>query len=245
MKNNSAKILSLLILLTIPNVNQAQSFGFGCLGLSGIYGGYSYHFYKPTGINQLIADGIENGFYEEIDNSQFKKGEGFIVGANLFRASFSSTFITLKGFYQFNKESIELSKVHTFEKNYYELNYNYWGLGIDLGFPLGDVFSLKLVDGGAVYSDVTLNYGTISEEVNINQNKFTENKNSLSYYLGSGLIVNVIKNYISLEISGRYHFTEIENLVDQNGNLLLNNNSKFIEKGGIQASVQLNLGIPY
>jgi hypothetical protein len=55
-----------------------------------------------------------------------------------------------------------------------------------------------------------------------------------------------VKNYISLEITARYHFGNISDLVNSSGKYFLDNsrNGDLIEKAGIQATAQLNIGIP-
>ena len=57
------KIKHIIILTPLFAINiAAQSFGFGCLGLSGVYGGYS--------IQQFDVAGLENGidFFCNADN---------------------------------------------------------------------------------------------------------------------------------------------------------------------------------
>jgi hypothetical protein len=85
------KIFTLLFLLTgyfgFNNPLQAQSFGFGCLGLVGGYAGYSHQNYIPSGLNDYIL------VYNEIRTdslvspvSSFGKARGFRVGLKPFQS---------------------------------------------------------------------------------------------------------------------------------------------------------------
>ena len=67
LKIHLTKILLVFFLMTFPEVVNAQSFGFGCLGFVGGFGGYSYQQYKPNGLNRYVqnfnainSDNIEN-----------------------------------------------------------------------------------------------------------------------------------------------------------------------------------------
>lgn len=57
----------------------AQSFGFGCLGLSGIYGGYTLQEFNAEGLNKSLN--LYNSSNSKID---FKKSEGFRIGGIYF-----------------------------------------------------------------------------------------------------------------------------------------------------------------
>jgi hypothetical protein len=242
------RILTILIfsVFLFPVQFNAQSFGFGCLGLSGVFGGYSYQYYKADGLNKYI-----NAQVDPIQNPnkkiEYKKGEGFIVGANVLKAQFSSVFIGLKGFYQFSRETKVLKPSGYTNYRSYELNFNYWGAGIDFGFPLGSFLSFKLLDAGVTYSDISFN---ISEKIgsqNIPVETYKSEKPKIAYYVGSGLIFNLISNYISLELTARYHFSNYDNLVNSHKKYLIDKNSdvKIVSNSGIQATAQINIGIPF
>jgi len=242
------KILTILIFTVIlfSAKSQGQSFGFGCLGLSGVFGGYSYQFYKAEGLNKYINTQAR-GSQTSKSNIEYKRGEGFIVGANVLKAQFKSVFIGLKGFYQFSRETKILKPVGNLNYRNYEFNFNYWGAGVDFGFPLGSFLSLKLIDAGVTYSDISLK---ISEKIgsqNIPVETYRSEKPKLAYYVGSGLIFNIISNYLSLELTARYHFSNYENLVISNKQYLIEENSdlKLVSNSGIQATAQINIGIPF
>ena len=42
------------LLISISSIAEAQTFGFGCLGFVGGYGGYSYQDYNAAGLNEYI-----------------------------------------------------------------------------------------------------------------------------------------------------------------------------------------------
>ena len=136
-------ILASVFFLIFAESIQAQSFGFGCLGLSGFYGGYTQQQYVAEGIDDYVQ---LNNSGTQIDPSiKFKEGTGFRIGANLFRAQWDPVFITLKGFYQFMKEGHHtngnINDVNSdipsgVLKKDYQLTMNYWGVGLDFGIPL-------------------------------------------------------------------------------------------------------------
>jgi len=239
------KITILVLLLFSMNKADAQTFGFGCLGLSGIFGGYGIQRYEATGLNSYIAEKIALQELPKISNAEFKEAQGLYVGINIFRAKFSSTFITMKGFYQFAQERKEfpMDFGHT---DIYELNFNYFGLALDFGIPLGSFVAFKLFDAGATYSDINLKVNSADENGEYILEEYKVEKPVISYFVGSGLIFNLVKNYISLEITARYHFGNISDLVNSSGKYFLNDNRNgdLIEKAGIQATAQLNIGIP-
>ncbi len=240
------KKLAFLIIVGIMGfspVLKAQQFGFGCLGLSGVFGGYSYQFYKADGLNDYINSIATSTGH----NVNFNKGEGFIIGANIFRAQFHSVFIGLKGFYQFLEETKTIIPLDDNTPSSYQFNLNYWGAGIDFGFPLGSFISFKLIDAGVTYSDISLKISQKFNGENIPVMKYTSVKPKIGYYVGSGLLFNLISNYVSLELTARYHFTNYDNLQNENNQYLLqqNSNVKLVSLSGIQASAQLNIGISF
>ena len=225
----------------------AQSCGFGCLGLSGVYGGYSVEKYKLEGLNnelnsQLAALGNDEGVFK------FNEMRGIRFGANIFRAKFSNFFITAKGFYQFLKNTQSTDAKNSAGKKLMEseLSLNHWGFGIDLGFPLLSFVNLKLFDGGVnLYtSEITNRFNNTDKTI---ENNFKYSSMTTGYYIGSGLIIELIKNYVSLEGTAYYQMVSINNLVDDDGNKFPSSDgkTKFVDEGGISATVQLNVGISF
>ena len=98
----------LLFFLIAASAVNAQSFGFGCLGFVGGYGGYSYQEYKPNGLNnyvdvfnQVRSDSLISPM------EKFGKASGYRVGLNFFRAKMDNFVLTTKGYYQLISENHE------------------------------------------------------------------------------------------------------------------------------------------
>jgi len=100
------KILFYSILVTsfilFGNNIQSQTFGFGCLGFVGGYGGFTYQGYNAKGLNEFVQQFNEaKASTLQSDLNEFKHATGYRIGINFFRASFEGGFmITAKGYYQ-------------------------------------------------------------------------------------------------------------------------------------------------
>lgn len=237
-KTHSALTISLTLFILISFVDdlKAQSCGFGCLGLSGVYGGYTLQEFKAEGINDFINSSS--------NNFEFKKGEGFRFGTNLFRAQFDDYFITAKGFYQFINEEYKLSSLSPIEDSY-ELQHNYWGVGVDFGIPLFNILDWKIVEGGVTFINVELKSNQFINKVQISESKIESKKLDVGYYVGSGIIIHIIRDYISLEGTASYNIYKVDEFMDENGNTVaIEEGKNFIENKGVTATVQLNLGFP-
>ncbi|MFH1198462.1 MAG: hypothetical protein V1720_22355, partial [bacterium] len=123
------KIVCLFVVLNIMTGNMlAQTCGFGCLGLSGFYGGYSYQQFNADGLNQYLNSTLLDIVNDDVEQIEFKEGRGFRFGANIFRAKFDDYFITAKGFFQFLKEEKTRSgNLNSNLQKKLELQMNYWG----------------------------------------------------------------------------------------------------------------------
>jgi hypothetical protein len=240
------KIIS--IYLSFIVINFAQTCGFGCLGLSGVFAGYSQLEYSPNGLNKYVLANYSN---DHIQN-YFGMAKGIKVGGNIFRANFDSYFITAKGYYQFAQEEnvfrpkdYELMSVNL-EKNL-KYQFNHWGVGVDFGIPIFSFIDLKIIDGGVTFMQHRL---TISDnnQIETDIKEVFENKNNkIGYYIGSGLILKLISNYLSVEGTVFYNSFNVDNLYNENNQALLSptlGTEKFVTKGGFSASLQINLGLP-
>lgn len=234
------------LLLALSVDNQAQSFGFGCLGLSGFYGGYTQQQYQPDGINLFVQ---QNYSGPSNNNIKFQKGTGFRVGANIFRAKFDDVFLTVKGFFQFLKEEHEIAdQVNSgILKNKYQLSMNHWGLGLDFGFPLFSIVDWKVVEGGVSIYNSEFDYQTLLNDNQQTEIKISPDKAQLGYYVGSGLIVHLIRDYISIEGTAAYSFLKIDKMSNEAGDLIPvgSSSNRAVEKGGFIGTVQLNVGFPF
>jgi hypothetical protein len=244
--------LIIIILFSTIGLN-AQSFGFGCFGLVGGFGGYSYQTFKATGFNEFLSDFNESARDSlNSDLKPFRRAAGFRFGINFFRADFEGFILTTKGFYQ------SLSEKHdaTFrtgtggEGNLsYELQFKSWGLGVDLGTSITRNFSWKVMDvvilfnkGGLIE---TFNYPGTPSEVNNYENR----ESSIGYSVGTGFILNIIDRYVTLEGTAGYTFLPFRSLSTNEGEIFSGRNiepvENFIEKFGFNAVIQINIGFPF
>lgn len=239
----SATILFFLISTSI----QAQTFGFGCLGLSGFYAGISQEYYDAKGVNDFLIPVMS---YSSISNQssfiKFEKGTGYRIGANFFRAKFDKIFITAKGYYQFLKEehsTSELSNASTFTTNH-SLSLNHWGVGVDFGINLFWILDWKVFEGNIKFFSGEFTSEYSKDNVFLNDTKYNLDKTQIGYYLGSGLILHLVPDYISIEGTAGFNFVKIESLkrTDSIGNELFINNA--LPGGGFSATIQLNVGFP-
>ncbi len=247
MKNKSfIQIITLVIILLSPyNSAYSQTFGFGCLGLSGFYAGFSEQQYKVDGINQYI----KLNYYGPVpqSNIEFKNGTGYRIGANIFRAKFNNFFISAKGYYQFIKENHEQSAndQNSVIKNKYQLSLNHWGLALDVGVPLFPLVDFKVVEGGVIFNNIEFLHTTFRDENQLSEIKYEPQTNKVNYYIATGLIIHIIPDYISLEGTASYSFLKVDQM-DLKSELLTGPTkiSNSVSKGGLMTTVQFNIGFP-
>lgn len=248
-------IISSLVLLVYPSgKTEAQTFGFGCLGFVGGYGGFSYQQYNPAGLNEYIRQFNLTEFVNTpVD--EFSEATGYRLGLNFFRATFENGIIlTAKGYYQAlakkNKGGVGIGQS---TDNYsLDLNLKNWSIGFDVGWQFTNVVSWKILDGSLSFNNVGLTETTdLPGQTTIN--KYESDGGIIGYSVGTGIIVAIIKDYVSVEGLAGYTYLEIDNVYDENGTPLLNPvstqeqvnvDSKFIESGGFSAVIQLNVGLP-
>ncbi len=248
---NKIKIyLSVILFLSVllPNkITNAQTCGFGCLGLSGVYGGYGYQQFNADGLNNFIAlqDAYSSIALPEI--KKFKDAKGFRVGANLIRFDYKDFIFSVKGSYQLleskqtasqNSEQIENDISAT-------LKLDYWAVGIDFGYSVSSFLDLKFADAQVTFHSAKLNLSRSSGSIKYD-NEYKTDKSVTGYFIGSGFILNFVKNYLSFEATAGYTNFRIKELQDDK-NILIpngNNNSDLIKSGGLTVFGQLNIGIP-
>ncbi|MBU2493403.1 MAG: hypothetical protein KJ571_12315 [Bacteroidetes bacterium] len=233
-------LLMLFLFITSKN-SYSQSCGFGCLGLSGVYGGFTIQDFKADGINDWIKSYSTTGA-----NFEFNKGEGFRIGTNLFRARFDGYFITAKGFFQFiNEEYTTSSDLTSTLSESYKLKHNYWGVALDFGVPLFSIIDLKIIEGGVNFYNVELKSNRFVNNIQTTENKIENTKLDIGYYVGSGILIHIVPDYISIEGTASYNFYKINEFMDDNGDAVqIQQGDNFVENKGISATVQLNLGFP-
>ena len=236
----------LLVLISLSSLTEAQTFGFGCLGFVGGYGGFTYQQYNAEGLNEyiLFENQLENTVYPM---DEFTSATGYRVGLNFFRATFESGIIvTAKGFYQYlSKKNKGTVGVGVNDDNYsMDLTFKNWSLGFDIGWEFTKIVSWKILDGSLNFNNVTLTQ-TIDLPGETIVNKYKSDSGVLGYSVGTGIIVAIIKDYISIEGLAGYTYLVIDNVYDENGVPLQNPRSlNFMDSGGFTAVIQLNVGFP-
>ncbi len=232
-----------IVSLSLTSITSAQTFGFGCLGLSGFYAGYTQQDYKAAGMNEAINTLITSSFNDAIE---FKRGTGYRIGANIFRAKFDFLFITAKGYYQFLKEIHEREDAILNGVNQkFQLSMNHWGVGLDFGIPIFSIIDLKIVEGNVTFynSELIESYHD-QNGVLIIENKYSLDKAKVGYFVGSGLILHLVPDYISVEATAGYSFINIDRFSNSDNYSIPSTDNKAIDKGGFSATVQLNVGFP-
>ncbi|MHB8579955.1 MAG: hypothetical protein ACYDA4_08840 [Ignavibacteriaceae bacterium] len=245
-------VLFFCFLMIAANAN-AQTFGFGCLGFVGGFGGYSYQQYNPQGLNDYIQS--FNANHSDSLSSplgKFGKAQGYRIGINFFRAEITGFILTTKGFYQ-----------NLIEKNQTSINYpggsasiinqlelTNWGLGIDLGTSITGALSWKVIDAALLYTTASYTNTTNSPGPSSVINKYNSENPSIGYSVGTGFILDIIDQYISLEGTAGFTSFSVGKMISADGTeLKVNENSNvsmknFISNGGFNAEVQLNVGFP-
>ncbi|MDO8550894.1 MAG: hypothetical protein Q7S39_12190 [Ignavibacteria bacterium] len=243
--------------LLSTSILNAQSFGFGCFGFVGGYGGYSYQRYDPKGLNDFLSDFNEirsDSLVSPMEN--FGKAQGYRVGLNFFRAKVENFVLSTKGYYQSVTEKHEsLEKFEAFTRSTsMKLELRNWAIGIDLGISVTKDISWKVVDGALHFNTVILTKTENSTGSQTIVKKYRTESTTVGYTIGTGFILEIIDEYFSIEGAAGYTFLSIENLFDDDGTPFLNppqtnqqvsvKDNEFIDAGGFNAVIQLNIGFP-
>jgi hypothetical protein len=248
-------LLSLFFSLIVlsPVKISAQSFGFGCLGFVGGYAGFSYQVYSPKGLNEYIGifNSVQQDSFLISPMTEFGKAKGYRVGLNLFRANLEGLILTAKGFYQFLGEKHEASQQLPAgsKTTTYELELKNWGVGLDLGTTITKALSWKVIDAALLF--YTANFTNTQNLPGISEVKeYQTEASKLGYTIGTGFILAVIDEYITIEGVAAYTVFSIDKMklseteyltVNEYSNEIMQN---FIEAGGFNAVIQLNIGFP-
>ena len=242
-------IITVLSFIAFSQVN-SQTCGFGCLGLSGVYGGYSIQQYKADGLSNYLNELVHPSSLSSLQQSKFhfNEGRGLKFGMNLVRADYGSYFFTFKGFYQFLLEE-QTQMISGANKKFIDAKFEMsnWGVAVDFGISLIGFVDWKIIDGSINFFTPRLTLKTRFNDIILDENIYTPNKVRMGFSIGSGLIFNIIKDYISIEVTGMYNFIEIDNLSSDVGGSIIpieGSKSKLISEGGLQGTIQLNVGIP-
>ncbi|MDP4116475.1 MAG: hypothetical protein Q8903_10085 [Bacteroidota bacterium] len=240
----SSIIVIMIIISTQFLPLQAQSFGFGCLGLVGGFGGYSYQQYKADGLNAFIDD-YNSTLPDSVEKmNKFSDANGYRVGINLFRGNLQGFILTVKGFYQSvsSKKSITQGQYSATD---FELKLKTWGVGIDLGTVITPSFSWKVLDATLLYTSGVFT-NTYSNPTGTTIVQYSS-QSSVGYAIGSGFILSILQDYVTLEGTASYTIFSIHEMKDDAGEPLKIKNEpvkNFISNGGLNGVVQLNLSFP-
>ncbi len=215
------------LLISISSIAEAQTFGFGCLGFVGGYGGYSYQDYNAAGLNEYIRYWNSLEFvHSPLD--EFSSASGYRVGLNFFRATFENGIIvTAKGFYQYlSKENKATVGIGASDDNYsMDLTFNNWSLGFDVGWQFTKVVSWKIIDGSLNFNNVTLTETTdLPGETYVN--KYKSDSGVIGYSIRNRNYSSIINDYVSIEGLAGYTQIVIDNVYNDNGEPFLNSNYK-------------------
>ncbi len=240
-----SKIYSaLLIILVLNSLAQAQSFGFGCLGLSGFFAGISKESYDAAGLNDFASMQLQSNQF--VNSVKFERGTGYRIGANFVRAKFDQVFITAKGYYQFLKEenNITESAGPSLKTANNKFSMNHWGVAVDIGVKLFWILDWKVIEGGVNFYNGEFSFEYLKDNVSQSSAKFNLDKIQVGYHAGTGLIMHIVPDYISLEGTIGYSFLKLDsfNSVDNFGNLTKILNS--VPGGGVNVTLQMNVGFP-
>ena len=211
-----SKILFVVLIFSATVIN-AQKFGFGCLGLSGFYVGISEHHYKAPGINDYVNTSLVGNLIASNEKINFNLASGYRVGANFFRAKWDNVFITAKGFYQF----------------------------LDIGIPVNSFIDWKIVEGGVTFYSAELNQQNFADNSLSSEAKFSPEKSKPSYYAGTGVILHIIPDYMSLEGTAAYYFMNIDEFQRNIADVGVIRITDPISKAGWGGTLQLNISFPF
>jgi len=253
MFKGSFHLIIVLCIVFFNSIIIAQSFGFGCLGLVGGYAGYSYQVYKPAGLNTYIGkfnltrkDSLKGPM------QNFGKCSGYRVGVNFFRANIRGLILTAKGFYQdLNEESDASVSGSLGESNTdFNIDLKSWGIGVDIGTSITSALSWKVIDAVLLFNTAQFTNTTNLPGAQTIVETYKSDKQILGYTFGTGFILAIIGSYVSLEGLAGYTYLKIDRVkkddgtyltVDETSTVPMNN---FIDAGGFNAVIQLNIGFP-
>ena len=131
----------------------------------------------------------------------------------------------------------------------FDLDLKNWAIGFDVGINLTAGISWKILDGAVHFNKVKLT-NTVNNPGDTEIHKFISDDNVFGYSFGTGFIVYIVEDYISIEGLAGYTGLTIDKTKLEEGTSFppepYNNqeNINFIDSGGFTAVVQLNVGIP-
>lgn len=246
-------ILTITGVLTI-SIN-AQQFGFGCLGLVGFYGGIEVQQYKPNDLNEYVRSYNDiNKLSLQDEMGEFGRAVGYRIGFNVVRASVSGFVFTVKGYYSTLSETKSATEIVStgLSNRSLRMRMNSFGAGIDFGTKIIGGLSWKVVDAEAQFATLHLRETVSIPDGATTVQEFGNDDRTITFIIGSGFILNILSNYLTLEGTVGYTFASMGKLKNSetngyfpetvSGNIPL---EKSINEGGVNMSMQINLGFPF
>lgn len=249
--------LVLIFFFLVHTESNAQTFGFGCLGFVSGYGGFTYQKYDAAGLNNYISGFNQSKSAALISPlNEFSTANGYRVGINIFRAAFpNGFFITAKGYYESLGKKNTVTEITTSGSTNYEFDLvmKNWAVGFDVGLNVIDRVSWKVVDGAVHFNNVR--FTTIENSPGVTSiTKFESDAGVFGYSVGTGIIIALIKDYISIEGLAGYTYLKVEDMMMEDGQKFssvspdpmqsTDTSINFIDSGGFNAVIQLNFGFP-
>ena len=122
---------------------------------------------------------------------------------------------------------------------------NHWGVGIDLGIPLFWILDWKIAEANVTFYNTEFSQETLLNNVSQGEIKFKPDKNNIGYFIGTGLILHLVPDYISVEGTAGFNIFQIDKLSNDSGITIPSVSSKkVIDKGNLSITLQLNVGFP-
>ncbi len=251
-------IRTILILTAVASLTisvNAQQFGFGCLGLVGFYGGIEVQQYKPNDLNEYVHSYNEaNKLALQDEMDEFGKAIGYRVGVNVVRANVSGFVFTVKGYYSTLSETNSSTEIVPtgLSNRSLRMRMNSFGAGIDFGTKITGGLSWKVVDAIAQFSTLRLRETISAPDGATSVNEFGNDDRTVTFIIGSGFILNILSDYLTLEGNFGYTFASVGKLKNSTTNEFFPQSvnsqiplEKSINEGGLNLSMQINLGFPF
>jgi hypothetical protein len=128
----------------------------------------------------------------------------------------------------------------------YQFTMNHWGVGLDIGINLFWILDWKIVEGDLTFFNSDFRQEKLINNISQGVNDFISGKNKKGYFLGSGFVLQIIPDYVSIEGTIGYNFIKIDNLIDKSGTSIPSaiSNTSSIDKSEMSTTIQLNVGFP-
>ena len=233
----------------------AQEFGFGCFGLVGGYAGYETQIVHADGLNNYInafntmrADSMESPL------SLFDELKGFRFGLDVYRLKYVGFAVKFKSYYQrlsAKKQTLVTLSQGVRQNNSLEFVMNNFAIGADVTTPITRMITWKILDVGMI-----LNTASFIKTINTSTTTFESKdyksvETSLGYSIGTGFILNIIEDYISLEGTAAYSFFSVRRLRSGSFEYLTVTETNpaimdiGVNNGGLNTLIQFNIGLPF